>query len=205
MNIINPYDLIIIRPNVIPDKDIEELMLLTNDKEVRQATIINNNDDGTQTQKENLKNRNTLWYHIPEEEGNKLQVAISQVWAQYVAPKYHCEFDKYEPAQFLGYPVGGHYIEHNDAESFHDGDWRKIAERDVSFLFYLNSEFGGGELEFPELGLTIKPKKGMMIAFPSYKEYVHKVHPVTWGHRYTLVSWVATKEKLYDTIPTEGV
>ena len=206
MNFVNLYDLIIIRPNVIPDKDIEELMLLTNNKEeVRQATIINKHDDGTQTNKENLKNRNTLWYHIPEEEGNKLQVAISQVWAQYIAPKYHCEFDKYEPAQFLGYPVGGHYIEHNDAETFHDGEWRKIADRDVSFLFYLNSEFGGGELEFPELGLTIKPKKGMMIAFPSYKEYVHKVHPVTWGHRYTLVSWVGTKQKLYDTIPTEGV
>ena len=205
MNFINPYDLIIIRPNVIPDKDIEELMLLTNDKEVRQATIINNNDDGTQTHKENLKNRNTLWYHIPEEEGNKLQVAISQVWAQYVAPKYHCEFDKYEAALFLGYPVGGHYIEHNASETFHDGDWRKIAARDVSFLFYLNSEFGGGELEFPDLGLTIKPKKGMMIAFPSYKEFEHKGHPVTWGHRYTLVSWVGTKQKLYDTIPTEGV
>ena len=206
MNFVNLYDLIIIRPNVIPDKDIEELMLLTNNKEeVRQATIINKHDDGTQTNKENLKNRNTLWYHIPEEEGNKLQVAISQVWAQYIAPKYHCEFDKYEPAQFLGYPVGGHYIEHNDAETFHDGEWRKIADRDVSFLFYLNSEFGGGELEFPELGLTIKPKKGMMIAFPSYKEFEHKVHPVTWGHRYTLVSWVGTKQKLYDTIPTEGV
>ena len=67
----NPYDLIIIRPNVIPDKDIEELMLLTNNKEeVRQATIINKHDDCTQTNKENLKNRNTLWYHIPEEEGN---------------------------------------------------------------------------------------------------------------------------------------
>ena len=206
MNFVNLYDLIIIRPNVIPDKDIEELMLLTNNKEeVRQATIINKHDDGTQTNKENLKNRNTLWYPIPEEEGNKLQVAISQVWAQYIAPKYHCEFDKYEPAQFLGYPVGGHYIEHNDAETFHDGEWRKIADRDVSFLFYLNSEFGGGELEFPELGLTIKPKKGMMIAFPSYKEFEHKVHPVTWGHRCTLVSWVGTKQKLYDTIPTEGV
>ena len=206
MNFVNLYDLIIIRPNVIPDKDIEELMLLTNNKEeVRQATIINKHDDGTQTNKENLKNRNTLWYPIPEEEGNKLQVAISQVWAQYIAPKYHCEFDKYEPAQFLGYPVGGHYIEHNDAETFHDGEWRKIADRDVSFLFYLNSEFCGGELEFPELGLTIKPKKGMMIAFPSYKEFEHKVHPVTWGHRYTLVSWVGTKQKLYDTIPTEGV
>ena len=205
MNFVNLYDLIIIRPNVIPDKDIEELMLLTNDKEVRQATIINNNDDGTQTHKENLKNRNTLWYDIPEKECNDLQVAVSQVWEQYIVPKYNCEFKSYEPCQFLGYPVGGHYIEHNDSETFDNGEWRRIADRDVSFLFYLNSEFGGGELEFHALGLTIKPKKGMMIAFPSYKEYVHKVHPVTWGHRYTLVSWVGTKEKLYDTIPTEGV
>ena len=146
-----------------------------------------------------------MWYHIPEEQCDKLQVAISQMYARFVVPKYHCEFKNYEPCQFLGYPVGGHYIEHNDAETFDRGEWRKIADRDVSFLFYLNSEFGGGELEFPELGLTIKPKKGMMIAFPSYKEYVHKVHPVTWGHRYTLVSWVGTKQKLYDTIPTEGV
>ena len=70
--------------------------------------------------------------------------------------------------------------------------------------FYLNSEFGGGELEFCDLGLTIKPKKGMMIAFPSYKEFAHKVHPVTWGHRYTLVSWVQTQKHLYDTIPRPG-
>ena len=69
-------------------------------------------------------------------------------------------------------------------------------ERDVSFLFYLNDQYGGGELEFNDLGLTIKPKKGMMIAFPSYKDFAHMVHPVTWGHRYTLVSWVATQKKL---------
>ena len=202
----NPYDLIIIKQNVVPQEHLEELMLLTNNKEeITQATIINTDDDGNNSEKELLKNRNTLWYHIPEKEGNDLQVAISQMYARFVQPKYKCEFKRYEPAQFLGYPVGGHYIEHNDAESFVEGKWTRVANRDVSFLFYLNSEFGGGELEFPELGLTIKPKKGMMIAFPSYKEFVHKVHPVTWGHRYTLVSWVETKEKLYDTIPTEGV
>ena len=202
----NPYDLIIIKENVVPNKHIEELMLLTNNKEqISQAQVINTNDKGEDNSVENLENRNTLWYEIPEEQGNKLEAAISQVYREICVPKYNCEFKGYDPCQFLGYPVGGHYVEHNDAETFDRGKWRRIAERDVSFLFYLNSEFGGGELEFPELGLTIKPKKGMMIAFPSYKEFAHKVHPVTWGHRYTLVSWVGTKQKLYDTIPTKGV
>ena len=202
----NPYDLIIIKENVVPNKHIEELMLLTNNKEqISQAQVINTNDKGEDNSVENLENRNTLWYEIPEEQGNKLEAAISQVYREICVPKYNCEFKGYDPCQFLGYPVGGHYVEHNDAETFDRGKWRRIAERDVSFLFYLNSEFGGGELEFTQLGLTIKPKKGMMIAFPSYKEFAHKVHPVTWGHRYTLVSWVGTKQKLYDTIPTKGV
>ena len=202
----NPYDLIIIKENVVPNEHIEELMLLTNNKEqISQAQVINTNDKGEDNSIENLKNRNTLWYELPEEQGNKLEAAISQVYKEICVPKYNCEFKGYDPCQFLGYPVGGHYIEHNDAETFDGGKWRRIAERDVSFLFYLNSEFGGGELEFTQLGLTIKPKKGMMIVFPSYKEFVHKVHPVTWGHRYTLVSWVGTKQKLYDTIPTKGV
>ena len=202
----DPYDLIIIKENIVPNNHIEELMLLTTvEGGVRQATVISRDDNGNNINKEKLKHRNTLWYDIPDEQGEKLQVSISQMYHRFCVPKYNCEFKGYDPCQFLGYPVGGHYIEHNDAESFVDGKWTRVANRDVSFLFYLNSEFGGGELEFPELGLTIKPKKGMMIAFPSYKEYVHKVHPVTWGHRYTLVSWVGTKQKLYDTIPTEGV
>ena len=107
----NPYDLIIIRENVVPNDHIEELMLLTNNKEeIRQASIINRDDDGNDTHVENLKNRNTLWYHIPEEHGDKLQVAISQMYSRFCVPKYHCEFKSYEPCQFRGYPVGGHYI-----------------------------------------------------------------------------------------------
>ena len=76
----NPYDLIIIKENVVPQKHIEELMLLTNNKEeVKQATVINRDDDGKDTHQEKLENRNTLWYHIPEEEGNKLQVDLANV------------------------------------------------------------------------------------------------------------------------------
>lgn len=56
-----------------------------------------------------------------------------------------------------------------------------------------------------QLGLTIKPKPGMMIAFPSYKEFAHKVHPVTSGFRYSLVSWLETEKKIYETIRRERV
>ena len=63
----NPYDLIIIKENVVPNEHIEELMLLTNNKEqISQAQIINTNDKGEDNSVENLKNRNTLWYGIPE-------------------------------------------------------------------------------------------------------------------------------------------
>ena len=202
----NPYDLIIIQENVIPQENIEEIMLLTNNtKDISHATIINRSDgDGHET---NLETRNTLWYTITEEMSHNLEQAVAGCFVNHVVPRYNCEFKSYEPVQFLGYPVGGHYKGHNDGDHFNyeTRQWERIMERDVSFLFYLNDQYGGGELEFKDLGLTIKPKKGMMIAFPSYKDFAHMVHPVTWGHRYSLVSWVETQKNLYDTIPREGI
>ena len=201
----NPYDLIIIKENVIPEENIEEIMLLTNNtKDISQATIINDKVEGGET---NLETRNTLWYNITEQMAKNFEQAVAECFRNIVAPKYNCQFKSYEPVQFLGYPVGGHYKAHNDGESFNyeTRQWEKCMDRDVSFLFYLNDQYGGGELEFCDLGLTIKPKRGMMIAFPSYKDFPHKVHPVTWGHRYTLVSWVATQKNLYDTIPRTGI
>jgi len=210
MMLYNPYDLIIIQENIIPQESIEELMLLTNNtKDISQATVINRNKEKVDgdTSEKNLEIRNTLWYNITDEMAKNLEVAVAACFKEYVVPKYNCEFKSYEPVQFLGYPPGGHYKGHNDGESFNyeTRQWERMMDRDVSFLFYLNDQYGGGELEFADLGLTIKPKKGMMIAFPSYKDFAHKVHPVTWGHRYTLVSWVATKKNLYDTIRRPGI
>ncbi len=202
----NPYDLIIIQENVIPHEHIEEIMLLTNNtKDISHATVINDKEEGGH--ETNLETRNTLWYNITDEISKKLEQAVAQCFKNFVIPKYNCEYKSYEPVQFLGYPVGGHYKGHNDGEQFNmeTRQWERMMPRDISFLFYLNDQYGGGELEFYDLGLTIKPKKGMMIAFPSYKDFAHKVHPVTWGHRYTLVSWVATQKNLYDTIPRPGI
>ena len=201
----NPYDLIIMIQNVIPQENIEEIMLLTNNKkDISQSTIINDKKEGGET---NTEIRNTLWYNITDEMSHKLEEAVAGCFREHIAPRYNCEFKSYEPVQFLGYPVGGHYRGHIDGESFNfeTRQWESCMPRDVSFLFYLNDQYGGGEVEFYDLGLTIKPKNGMMIAFPSYKVFALKLHPVTWGHRYTLVSWVKTQKNLYDTIPRPGI
>ena len=203
----NPYDLINIIPNVIPDKDIEELLLLTTTQNTHNASVIKNNEDGTHEQEEKLDVRNTLNFDLPPEIDKKLEAAVAGIFGGMVVPRYNCKFKQYDAVQMLGYPPGGHYLAHNDSEHYNPKtrEWEHHIARDVSFVFYLNEEFGGGELEFPELGLTIKPKRGMMVVFPSYKEFLHRVHPVTWGHRYSLVCWVGTEEKLYDTIPIAGV
>lgn len=189
----NPFELIIIQPNIIPQEHIRYLLQLTN-QQSSNATV------GSGEEKIELQTRNTEWYPIPYPVLQNLNNAVMSCYTSFIQPKYHSKVKNIEPTQFLGYPVGGHYIEHNDSENFENGEWRRIANRDISILFYLNDNYTGGELEFTSLGLKIKPKTGMMIAFPSYKEFAHKVHPVTSGFRYSLVTWLETEQKIYDTL-----
>ena len=55
---------------------------------------------------------------------------------------------------------------------------------------YLNDDYEGGELVFPELGITVNPKEHNLILFPSYFMYKHEVKPVISGTRYSLVTWL---------------
>lgn len=65
--------------------------------------------------------------------------------------------------------------------------------RTVSFVYYPNDDYEGGELEFVHFGVTIKPKAGDLFIFPSGYSYQHKIHPVVGsGVRYTIV-WFATE------------
>jgi predicted 2-oxoglutarate/Fe(II)-dependent dioxygenase YbiX len=194
----NLFELLIIQSNIIPPQHISQLLSLTNQKPSHASV-------GSGEEKIELETRNTEWYPIPFPILQNLNNAVMSCYKTFIEPKYQSTVKNLEPTQFLSYPVGGHYIEHNDSENFENGEWVRIANRDISILFYLNDNYTGGELEFTQLGLTIKPKTGMMIAFPSYKEFAHKVHPVTSGRRYSLVTWLETEKKIYDTIRRERI
>jgi Rps23 Pro-64 3,4-dihydroxylase Tpa1-like proline 4-hydroxylase len=80
----------------------------------------------------------------------------------------------------LKYGVGGFLPAHQD---------HGVSSRVVSTVMYLNDDYEGGEIEFINSNVKIKPPAGSVIFFPSNFLYVHEVHPITSGYRYSLPHW----------------
>jgi len=66
--------------------------------------------------------------------------------------------------------------------------------RAISALCYLNDDYKGGELEFVNQKIQIKPKAGMLILFPSNFTFSHRSMPVTHGTKYAMVTWIRDRE-----------
>ena len=59
-----------------------------------------------------------------------------------------------------------------------------------SSVLYLNDNYSGGELYFPNQDFLYKPKAGDIVTFPSGgTEYSHSVKKITSGKRYTMAMW----------------
>jgi predicted 2-oxoglutarate/Fe(II)-dependent dioxygenase YbiX len=56
---------------------------------------------------------------------------------------------------------------------------------------YLNGDFGGGALVFPELDISVRPTAGMLVLFLS--ELIHETEPVKGETRYCLVGFAETQ------------
>jgi predicted 2-oxoglutarate/Fe(II)-dependent dioxygenase YbiX len=88
----------------------------------------------------------------------------------------------HEGYNLLKYSGGQQYHQHYDGGT--------ASGRVISAICYLNNDFEGGEIEFPNFKIKIKPQPGMLILFPSNFAYSHIAHPVTKGSKYALVTWI---------------
>lgn len=57
---------------------------------------------------------------------------------------------------------------------------------DIAGLFYINDDYEGGELYFPNQGIKFKPKAGSAYFFPGDMNYIHGVTEIKSGIRYTV-------------------
>ncbi|HET7732048.1 MAG TPA: 2OG-Fe(II) oxygenase [Usitatibacter sp.] len=104
-----------------------------------------------------------------------------------------------EPTQGQNYEVGQTFKPHTDffkgyeLEKYAMGN---LGQRTWTFMVYLNVPEGGGETRFVDVGLTVKPKVGMAVAWnnllpsgePNYKTH-HEGAPVTAGIKTVITKW----------------
>jgi hypothetical protein len=97
--------------------------------------------------------------------------------------------------------VGDSQSPHADAEK-NDGTPNEFPWRTHGCVLYLNNDFGGGEIYFPQHDIELKPEPGTLVWFPATAEYLHGVREVTSGLRLTISSFWAKeppyKHYLYD-------
>ena len=92
-----------------------------------------------------------------------------------------------EAMNFLKYKPGCFYKTHSDEPLF--GFSTTYSTRRLSYVLFVNDDFSGGSLHFPNHKTTITPKKNTLIIFPSDWTYLHQVKPVLRGTRKTVVTW----------------
>lgn len=126
----------------------------------------------------NAKNEDQLAKNIHNQIYYKIEEAI--VWYK---NNFDLDFDLYhEPYSILRYENGEEYKAHFDGTT--------QTARAISILFYLNDDYEGGEIEFINFNLKIKPKSNTMIIFPSNYAYSHIAHKVITGKKYVIVTWL---------------
>lgn len=86
---------------------------------------------------------------------------------------------------------------HSDNTDEHGNSGAFTRSRYAAFI-YLNDDFDGGLLQFPDNSVSIKPEVGMLAVFSGGHDNMHEVTLITKGKRYTIGSfWDDREESAY--------
>ncbi len=91
------------------------------------------------------------------------------------------------PVGLLRYGPKQHFGLHVDTINRED---HLVGHRQLSFVAFLNQPTKGGALTFPRQGLTIEPRPGCAVLFPSGFTHPHRAEPVVEGVKYSAVTWL---------------
>ena len=92
-----------------------------------------------------------------------------------------------ESVSIVYYPTGSHNSIHADNCIIDNGIVKQIKSWTHTGIIFLNNEFTGGELIYPNQGCVFLPTIGTMVITPAGAEYIHYVNPILSGERFTLV------------------
>ena len=104
------------------------------------------------------------------------------LYAQQYAQENGIFFTHMEQISMLEYLAGdGFYKPHFDFGPEHP--------RTISAILYLNDVEQGGETYFDQFDISVEPKIGRLVLFPSTFPYSHEARLPLSGNKYVLVTW----------------
>ncbi len=100
---------------------------------------------------------------------------------EFVTSNYPGPFHEYDESKM-------HIAKFETGHGMHE-HFDSTKPNDITTLIYLNEDYSGGDIYFPELNISIKPQEGDLLCFPDTPDFVHGVKPITSGTRYTAPRW----------------
>lgn len=98
--------------------------------------------------------------------------------------QFELDLETDEGYRVLKYGGGAGYRAHHDHF--------RSNSRSISLVAFLNDGYSGGSLVFPRFDVTITPRAGNLVIFPSNFPYIHIAEPVGKDDetiKYSLVTW----------------
>lgn len=135
-----------------------------------------------------LKNTNMDIYNLIDSYIDKMASVINET--------YSCRVSKRPPC-IIRWFAGIEQRPHADKQ-MNDGSPNPFPTYDINSLFYYNDDFEGGELYYPDHGITIKPEPGLAVFHPGDINYLHGVKMVTSGERYTTPAFYTVEEFFHE-------
>lgn len=174
---------------ILSDQECDKLITLSAGK-LRRSEVVDRSTGGHQTSKV----RTSEGTHFQRGENAIVERLEQRISALIGVPILHGE-----PLQILHYGLGGEYLPHHDFfDPVDPGSAVHLAnggQRVATMVIYLSNVDAGGGTGFPDIELTVRPKKGSAVYFEycnastqTDPRLLHAGLPVTKGEK-----WIATK------------
>jgi hypothetical protein len=182
-------DTIKVIKNFMPQRDIDSFMDFAN-------KFSNNDEEKTHHWVIEGKNiENTPIAHLFKKYENLMRSEAEK--------QYSLKIDKDRSLDFFVHPVGSYLEPHTDIIDYFQEEiydvgnllieqekhWPFLWSGHVSIIIYLNDDYDGGILYFPDQNVEIKPEPGMLVIFPGNMHFLHGVTETKGTKRYTISLW----------------
>ena len=143
--------------------------------------------------------------YIHDSEGNQIPKEVGKkgvsTWITFEEPEKDLElckvFEEVIDSYLWHYDLDPQSREYWRISKYTEGDYFGMhpddsygTPRTVAMVYYPNDDYAGGELEFINFGIKIKPKAKQLFVFPASYIYEHKIHDIGSGNpRYTIVAF----------------